>query len=182
MAKVYVHRLDIRIVQQGVLSKLTSDTRLFVSTEGHIRVELVETIDPDGTSLELVSSLNSAVDVLGEYSSSETVDSVVGLLDDVVVILELDDHTNGAEDLLLNDPHVGFRLREDGRGDEISFAAYALASKVDLSTLALPESMYPMMRSYWICETCGPWSMSAPNGSPTRMDWAFAVNFSRNSS
>ena len=29
---------------------------------------------PDGTSLELVSSLNGAVDVLSEYSSSETVD------------------------------------------------------------------------------------------------------------
>jgi len=29
---------------------------------------------PDGTSLELVSCLNSAVDVLAEYSSSETVD------------------------------------------------------------------------------------------------------------
>ena len=29
---------------------------------------------PDGTSLELVSSLNGAVDVLSEYSSSKTVD------------------------------------------------------------------------------------------------------------
>jgi len=70
---------------------------------------------PDGTSLELVSCLNSTVDVLAEYSSSETVDwpdasaisfysglrrtSIVGLFDDVVIILELDDDTNGAEDL-----------------------------------------------------------------------------------
>jgi hypothetical protein len=114
---------------------------------------------PDGTSLELVSSLNSAVDVLGEYSSSETVDwrdasvisfysrlrrtSIVGLFDDVVIILELDDDTNGAEDLLFDNPHVGFRLREDGRGDKVPFAAYGLASKVDLSTVGLARIDVP---------------------------------------
>jgi len=114
---------------------------------------------PDGTGLKLVSSLNSAVDILAEYSSSETVDwpgasvisfysglrrtSIVGLFDDVVIILELDDDANGAEDLLLDDSHVGFRLREDGRGDEVPFAAYALASKVDLGTVGLPRIDVP---------------------------------------
>lgn len=65
------------------------------------------------------------------------------MFDNVFIILKLDDDANGAEDLLLDDPHVGFRLREDGRGDEVPFVSYTLASNVDLGTVGLARIDVP---------------------------------------
>ena len=43
--------LDVGVVCQSVLSEFSADTRLLVSSEGNVRVELVVAVDPDCTGL-----------------------------------------------------------------------------------------------------------------------------------
>ena len=69
-------------------------------------VQHVSRVDPNGTSLEFVCGLDRPVDVLREDGSSKTVDGVVGLTEDILVILELDDDTDGTEDLFLQGDEV----------------------------------------------------------------------------
>jgi hypothetical protein len=57
-------RLCRDVLRESILSQFTTDTRLLVSPERHLCVQLVNTIDPGGTSLELVCGLDGAVDVL----------------------------------------------------------------------------------------------------------------------
>jgi hypothetical protein len=76
-------------------------------------VQHVDTVHPDGSSLEFVNSLQGTVDVLGEDGSRKTVKGVVGLADNIVLVLEFDDNSDGPEDLLLNDLHLWLGPRED---------------------------------------------------------------------
>lgn len=46
---------------------------------------------PDGSSLQIIGDIERSVDILCEHSSCETVLCVVGLLNDVVHITELQD-------------------------------------------------------------------------------------------
>ena len=58
---------------QSVLSKLTTDTRLLEASERNVGMQLVGTVNPDGTSLHLVGSRDRTIDVLAEYGSSKTI-------------------------------------------------------------------------------------------------------------
>jgi hypothetical protein len=54
---------------------------LLVTAEWHLRVQLVDAVNPGSSSVELVCGVQRAVDVLREDGGSETVCGVVGLLD-----------------------------------------------------------------------------------------------------
>ena len=61
-------------------------------------MKLVVAVDPNGTSLELVRDIDSTRDIAREDGSSKTIDSVVGLTDQILLIVEFDDHDDRAED------------------------------------------------------------------------------------
>lgn len=93
--------------------KTVRTSALLESTEWHIGVEHVNAVDPNGSSLEFVGSQQSTVEVSGENSSSETVKSVVGLADDISLVYELDNASDGPKNLLLDDLHLWLRVREN---------------------------------------------------------------------
>lgn len=152
-----MNSLDRRVVGKGVRAELASDTGLLESTwklrarsaaaevvtseaertEGDLGVELVVAVDPDGSGLELVGGADGTGDVAREDGGGETVHRVVGLGDDVGLVLELGHDDDGAEDLLLDDAHVGLDVGEDGGLDEEALGAVALASGVDGRALLL---------------------------------------------
>ncbi len=80
--------------------------------------------------MELVRDVERAVNVLREHRSSETVMCVVRLRDDLLLVRELDDDADGAEDLLLHDLHGGLGVGEDGRGDEVALRAVLRTAEV----------------------------------------------------
>ena len=100
-------------------------------------VQHVSRVNPNGTGLEFVCGLDCPVDVLREDGSSKTVDGVVGLTEDILIILELDDDTDGTEDLFFHDLHVWACVGEDGRLDEVTFVAVTLAAIVERRTFFL---------------------------------------------
>jgi hypothetical protein len=66
-------RLCRDVLRESILSQFTTDTRLLVPSEGHLCVQLVDTVDPGGTGLELVCGLNGAVQVLREHRCGKAV-------------------------------------------------------------------------------------------------------------
>ena len=116
---------------KSILAKFPTDTTLLEATERYVRMKLVGAVDPCSSGFQLVRSLDGPVDVLREYSGGQSVHGVVGLLDNVCLISELDDDADGTEDLLLYDPHVGSGVGEDSRGDEVTLRSVTLASSVD---------------------------------------------------
>jgi len=105
-----------------------------------------------------VTNLKGSGDVLSEDGSGKAVETVVRLADNILLVFELDDSTNRAEDLLLDDLHFrrGFRENRrldgsDGRMssdvtrkakgrtyfDEITLVSMTFTTEVDLSTLLL---------------------------------------------
>ena len=100
-------------------------------------VQHVGRVDPNGTGLEFVCGLDRPVDVLREDGSSKTVDGGVGLTEDILIILELDDDTDGTEDLFLDNLHVGTNVAENGGGDEVSLVTESLTTVVDSSAIGL---------------------------------------------
>lgn len=107
------------------------------ATEGNLRVELVVAVNPDGTGVEGVADTVGTGEVLGEDTRGKTVDGVVGGLDDLLLSLELGDDDDGAEDLLLDDLHVGLDVGEDGGLDEVAGLAVADTTGEDVGTLLL---------------------------------------------
>ena len=107
------------------------------STERYIRVEHVVTVDPDRTRLELVRHRERAVQVLSEYRRSETIDSVVGLTQNVLLVLKLNHYADRPKDLLLHNAHVRRGIGEDSWLDEVSFVTMSIATNVDRGTVLL---------------------------------------------
>ena len=79
--------LDIGVVGKSVLSEFSADTRLLEASERYVGVELVVAVDPDGTGLQLVGDAEGMRDIAREDSGGETVDRVVGDLDQVSLVL-----------------------------------------------------------------------------------------------
>lgn len=91
----------------------TRTPALLETPERHIGIQRVDTVDPGRPGLEFFGGIQSAVDVLSEDRGGETIEGIICLMDNVFLILELDENTNWAEDLLLHDLHVRRRVRED---------------------------------------------------------------------
>jgi len=120
---------------QRVLAQLASNTRLFVPSGRHIHVQRVRAVGPRSTRMQLVRDLNPARDVLREHRRRQSVKRVVRLMQHVLLVFELDNHSNWPEDILLDNPHVRSRVREYRWLDPIAFRSVSLASKVHLCAL-----------------------------------------------
>lgn len=94
-------------------------------------------VDPNGTSLEGVGNLNGGVEVGCVDSSSKTVCGVVTETDGVLLVLELGDRADGAEDLLLHDGHVILDVGEDRGFNEVSLVTLTLTTSDDGGTFVL---------------------------------------------
>ena len=90
---------------------------------------------PCGTGMQFVSGFDSPVKILREYRTGQAVSGIVGLSDNILVIVELDDDAHGPEDLFADDLHAGFALGKDGGLDEETFGAVAFATEVTCSAL-----------------------------------------------
>lgn len=159
LTKEYIAQTDrnslgLDIVVQSSLSKLTPNTRLFVATEwegpaNRVNYDLIEEkldnipvkgvvcVDPNGTSLECVSNLESCIQILCVNSSGEAVCGIVSNLDDLSLVLELGDCADGAEDLFTLDLHVLVDVGEDGGLNEVALVTLAFATSLDSGTLLL---------------------------------------------
>jgi hypothetical protein len=197
VAKTDGHSLDLGVVVQRSLTKLTANARLLVSTKGKLPVKRVVRVHPYSSRTERVRNLNSRVEVGRVYGSSEAVGRVVANRDGVLLGFELGDGADRAEDLFLHNLHVFGNVGEDGGLDEVTLVTDALATCLDLgaSLLALFDVAvkmlarveqfggivsHLMMRSNCNCETWGPWKVSCWNGSPTAFFSARALNLSMN--
>src|SRR3984885_911353 len=132
------HRLDLSIVGQRILAKLSSNTRLLKATEWHLVAEHVVVVDPDGTCLQLVSHSDGGVKVLSMNGGGKTVGGLVASLDNFILSLELANRAHGAEDLLLHDLHILADAGENGWLDEVALVALALTTGLDLGAGLLP--------------------------------------------
>ncbi len=100
-------------------------------------MELVVAVDPDSTGVQLLGNPGGLGDILGEHSGSQTVLGVIGLGDDVFLILELDENDDWAEDLLLNDLHAWLDVGEDGWLDEVTLITVPVTTHLTGGTLGL---------------------------------------------
>lgn len=75
--------------------------------------------------------------VLGEDSGSETVDGIVGHLDNLVDGLEFGNGDDRAEDFFLHNFHGALDISEDSRLDEVALVTDTAAAHVASSTFAL---------------------------------------------
>jgi hypothetical protein len=91
----------------------TTLTRLLVTTEWDLWVQLVVTVDPDSSGFKRIGNSVSPGDVLGKDGVGKTVNRVVGGCDDFLFGLESGENDNGAEDLFSDDLHVGVDVGED---------------------------------------------------------------------
>jgi len=179
-SQVDMHRLNVGVVLEGVLSKLATDCRsevirnqirrrapgegtvrtpaLLETTKRDVDVQRVGTVDPDRSSVQFVASLQGLIDVFGEDGSGKAVQGVIRLADNIFRVLKLDDSTNRAKDLLLDDLHIrsGFRenrglngsdvrissdVTRDAKGwtyfDEVTLASKTFTTDVDFGTVLL---------------------------------------------
>lgn len=70
-------------------------------------------------------------------SGGQTVRGVVAQGNDLLLVLELGDGADGAENLLLHDLHVGTNVREDGRLDEVALVTVAVTANLHSGALLL---------------------------------------------
>ena len=95
------------------------------------------TVDPDGTGLEGVADADARVEIAGVDGGGKTIGGLVAQLDDLLLILELGDGADGAENLLLHDLHVVADVGEDGGLDKVALVAVAVAANLDGGALLL---------------------------------------------
>ena len=99
----------------------------------------VVAVDPDGAGLEGVADADGGVEVRGVDGGGETVGGVISETDNLVLVLELGDGADGAENLLLHDLHLGADIAEDGGLDEVALVTVALTTNLDGGTLLLSD-------------------------------------------
>lgn len=97
----------------------------------------IVTVDPDSSGLESVGNADGGVDVGGVDSGGKTVAGVVGGGNDLLLVLELGNSADRAENLLLHDLHVGSDISEDSGLDEVTLLAEALTTSDNGGTLLL---------------------------------------------
>lgn len=110
--------LYLGISFESISSQLAADTRLLEAAEGNTGVEEGSLVDPDGAGVERGRHTGSLAGVVGEDGGGETKGGVVGELESVGLVLEGSNDNDGAEDLLLDDLHVGGDVGKDSGLDE----------------------------------------------------------------
>jgi len=97
-------------------------------------MQAIHAINPRSPRLKPMRRINSAAQVLRERSSSEPINRVVRLLDHIVFVFELDDDTDGIEDIFLDDLHGWVDVGGDRGLDEV-------ACSLTLPAACFPDSM-----------------------------------------
>ncbi len=95
-------------------------------------VKGVVRVDPDGAGAQGVGHTEGGVEVGGVDGGGETVGGAVADPDGLFLVLELGDRADRTEDLLLHDLHVLADVGEDGRFDEVTLVAVAVATDLHL--------------------------------------------------
>jgi hypothetical protein len=88
------------VVGKSSLTKLTTNTGLLKAPEWQRPMEQVVAVNPDGTSLQDITNADSSIKIVRVDSGSQTVVSAMSKLNNLSLILELGNGTNGAKDLL----------------------------------------------------------------------------------
>lgn len=130
-------RLVLEVGVECLLTQLAANTRLLVAAKGNLGVEEVVVVDPDGTSVELVADADGSVEILGVDGRGQAVGRVVAHAEDILLVLELGNGSDGSEDLLAHNLHVVADVTEDGGLDEVTLGAFSLSTNLELGTLGL---------------------------------------------
>lgn len=78
--QVNVYGFLIGIIGKSSLTQFTTDTRLLVTTERNLRVQLVVAVHPNGTGFKFVSGINSARNITGEDCCCQTINGIISLM------------------------------------------------------------------------------------------------------
>src|SRR5690349_9013316 len=78
--------LHLRVQVKRVPAHLAAVARLFITTEGRRCIEHVVSIDPNNTRLDLFRETMRAGDVSGPDAGRQTVDRIVRLFDQIVLV------------------------------------------------------------------------------------------------
>ena len=122
--------LDLGVLVDPVLGALAADAGLLDATEGALGAGHHALVDADHAGLHLLADAPALADVVGVEVAGQTDGGVVGEVDGLLLLGELHDGEDGAEDLVLEDLHLGGEVGEDG-GVVVEAAEVALAAAVD---------------------------------------------------
>lgn len=92
----------------------------------------VVAVDPDGASLKSVANFNGSIKILGVHRRGQSVECIMGLLEDIIDILEFGDGDDGTENFFLHNLHLFVDASEDGGLNEITFFSVTFAAELDL--------------------------------------------------
>src|SRR5262249_54920766 len=96
-------------------AQFASISRLLIAAEGRGRAKHVVGVDPHRSGFDFFGEAVGTGNVASPDASRQSVDGLVGLPEQVVVVLESNDGSDGAEDLFLGDPHLIAYAAEDRR-------------------------------------------------------------------
>ncbi|KAH3667451.1 hypothetical protein OGAPHI_003100 [Ogataea philodendri] len=138
-ALTMVVSLDLGVVLVSLVTHLSANTTLLVSSKWNRLVEVGVSVDPHGTGLKSVGNIQSLVDVLGVDTRTKTEVGVVGLLDHLVDGLEWQHNSNRTKDLLLGQLAVLRNVVEHGWLDKVSLVADSVTSGQQLEAGLLSD-------------------------------------------
>ena len=147
--QIDVHGLDTCVVRKGVFPKLATDTRLLISTEGHLSIESVVVVHPNSPSMQPVGSCDSSGNISREDRGSQTIlvkrllenqsfksrsahHRVISDSNNLILIGELGHDNYGTKDFFLNNLGCMFCISEDSRLNKVPLGPLPFSSKQDL--------------------------------------------------
>src|SRR5205823_5108705 len=134
------HRFSGQIIVENCLSHLTAPARLFVSAKWQRRIEDVVAVDPYRPGLEACSQRMRFADIAGPDSGRQTINRVVGLVDQGIARFHKRCHSHHrTKDLLPDDFHAGLGIDDTGRFDDVPCPLARLAASHRPGTLLLAE-------------------------------------------
>src|SRR3954470_20624485 len=88
------------VIHQSLPSAFATESGFLVATKRRRRIELVERVRPNDTSLEQRTHLENPRALVGPYSRRQSVHRVVGLLDGLFESTESQDTQHGSKNFL----------------------------------------------------------------------------------
>src|SRR4051812_1496816 len=104
------------------LTKLTTNTTLLNATKRNAPITIIARVDPDHTSLNLLSNAVSTSQVGSEKRTTKTISTVISHLNGILLSAEPSNNNERPKDLFLINAHLRRNIREHGRFHEVSLA------------------------------------------------------------
>ena len=98
--------LHLSIVLQNNLMGLAADSRLLVSAEWRAGRDGVIRVHPHTACFDCAADTDSPVDIAGLHGTAQSVLTLIGHMDDLLLILKFHHNCYRSEDLFLRNPHV----------------------------------------------------------------------------